>query len=169
MNCLSLTRKRPARGKTKRADNTMTIWTNEWSEKGQLPSMGESRSRAFETQKDEHNVTAGMPDTRMPMMISRMKFFLVRFIYCGPLCRQCFEAFSKRPFLPKLYVRLSCCPCDSFFQKFFFYTHIVVQKQGFYYSSFLYSICRGTMVSFEFECIPRIINRCPTGQITRRA
>ena len=80
MNFLSLTSKRPARGKTKRADNPMAIWTNEWNEKGQLPSMGESRSRAFETQEDEHNVTAGIPDTRMPMMISRMNFFLVRFI-----------------------------------------------------------------------------------------
>jgi hypothetical protein len=50
MNCLSLIRKRPARGKTKRADNPMAIWKNEWYEKGQLPSMGESRSRSLETQ-----------------------------------------------------------------------------------------------------------------------
>jgi hypothetical protein len=132
MNCLPLTSKRPARGKTKRTDNPMAIWTNEWNEKGQLPSMGESRSRSLETQEDEHNVITGMPDTRMPMMINRMRFLLVRFIYCGPLCRQGFEAFSKRPFLPKLYVRRSCCPRDSFFQKFFLYTHIVVLNQEFY-------------------------------------
>ena len=80
MNFLSLTSKRPASGKTKRADNPMAIWTNEWNEKGQLPSMGESRSRSLETQEDEHNVITGMPDTRMPMMISRIIFFLVRFI-----------------------------------------------------------------------------------------
>jgi len=41
MNCLFLTRKNPARGKTKRADNTMAIWINEWKAKGQLPSMAE--------------------------------------------------------------------------------------------------------------------------------
>jgi len=50
MNCLSLTRKRPARGKTKKADKTMAIRTNEWNDKGQLASMGESRSRPLETQ-----------------------------------------------------------------------------------------------------------------------
>jgi hypothetical protein len=50
MNCLSLTRKRPARGKTKRADSTIITWTKEWKEKGQLPSIGESRSGLFETQ-----------------------------------------------------------------------------------------------------------------------
>jgi hypothetical protein len=50
MNCLFLTRKRPARGKTKRADNTMTIWTNEWYEKGQFPFTGESRPGSLETQ-----------------------------------------------------------------------------------------------------------------------
>jgi hypothetical protein len=80
MNCLFLTRKKPARGKTKRADNPMAIWTNEWNEKGQLPSMGESRSRSLETQEDEHNVITGMPDKRMPMMINRVGFFRVRFI-----------------------------------------------------------------------------------------
>ena len=50
MNCLSLTKKRPARGKTKRADSPTAIWTNEWYEKGQLLSTGESRSRSLETQ-----------------------------------------------------------------------------------------------------------------------
>jgi hypothetical protein len=50
MNCLSLARKKPARGKTKRADNTMITWTNEWNENGQLSLMGESRSGLFETQ-----------------------------------------------------------------------------------------------------------------------
>jgi hypothetical protein len=50
MNCLSLTRKKPTSGKTKRADNPMAIRTNEWNEKGQLPSMGESRSGSLETQ-----------------------------------------------------------------------------------------------------------------------
>ena len=80
MNCRSLTRKRPAKGKTKRADNPMATWTNEWNEKGQLPSLGESRSRSLATQEDEHNVITGMPDTRTPMITSRMRFFLVRFI-----------------------------------------------------------------------------------------
>jgi hypothetical protein len=95
MNCLSLIRKRPAKGKIKRADNTMAIWTNVWNEKGQLPSKEESRSRALETQEDEHNVITGMPDTRMPMIISRMRCFLVIFISCGQLGRKCFETFSK--------------------------------------------------------------------------
>jgi predicted secreted hydrolase len=80
MNFLSLTRKRPASGKTKSADNPMAIWINEWNAKGQLLSMGESRSGSFETQYDEHIVITGMPDTRMLMMISRMKFFRLRFI-----------------------------------------------------------------------------------------
>ncbi len=87
MNCLSLTRIRPARGKTKRADKTMAMWTNEWNEKGQLPSTEESRSGALGPQKDEHNVIAGMPDTRMPMMINGMSFFLVKIINCGPMKR----------------------------------------------------------------------------------
>jgi hypothetical protein len=64
----------------------MITWTKEWNEKGQLPSMGESRSGLLETQEDEHNVITGMPDTRIPMMTNRMRFFLVRFIVCGPLC-----------------------------------------------------------------------------------
>ncbi len=80
MNRLSLTRKRPAKGNPKRADNPMAIWTNEWYEKGQLPSTGELRSRSLETQEDEHNVITGMQDTRMPMMINRVRFFRVRFI-----------------------------------------------------------------------------------------
>ena len=80
MNCRSLTRKRPAKGKTKRADNPMATWTNESYEKGQLASTGESRSRSLEIQEDEYNVITGMPDTRMPMMINRMRFFRVRFI-----------------------------------------------------------------------------------------
>ena len=80
MNCLSLTRKKPARGKTKRADNIMAIWTNEWNEKGQLSSMGESRSRSFETQIDEHKVISGMPNTRMPMIMYRKRFLGLRFI-----------------------------------------------------------------------------------------
>ncbi len=80
MNCLFLTRKKPASGKIKRADNTMIICTKEWNEKGQLPSTEESRSRSFETQEDEHNVITGMPDTRIPMMTNRMRFFLVIFI-----------------------------------------------------------------------------------------
>jgi hypothetical protein len=80
MNFLSLTSKRPARGKTKRTDNPTTIRTNEWYKKGQLPSPGESRSRSLGTQKDKHNVITGMPDTRMPMMINRVRFFRVRFI-----------------------------------------------------------------------------------------
>ena len=80
MNFLSLTSKRPARGKIKRADNPMAIWTNEWNEEGQLPSMGESRSRALETQEDEHNVITGMPDTSMPMVTNRIRCFLVIFI-----------------------------------------------------------------------------------------
>jgi hypothetical protein len=50
MNCLSLTRKKPASGKTKRADNTMIIWTNAWNENGQLPSMKASKSRSLEAQ-----------------------------------------------------------------------------------------------------------------------
>ena len=44
MNCLPLARKRPAKGKTISADNIMEIWTNEWVDKGQLASLGESRS-----------------------------------------------------------------------------------------------------------------------------
>jgi hypothetical protein len=88
MNCLPLTRKRPAKGKIKRADNPMAIWTNEWYEKGQLPSLGESRSRSLETQEDEYKVITGMPDTRRPMMINRVRFFRVRFIYIPlPLCK----------------------------------------------------------------------------------
>jgi hypothetical protein len=55
----------------------MITWTKEWNEKGQLPSMGESRSGLLETQEDEHNVITGMPDTRIPMMTNRMRFFLV--------------------------------------------------------------------------------------------
>ena len=50
MNCQSLAIKKPARGKTKRADSTMISWIKEWNEKGQLPSMGESRSGLLETQ-----------------------------------------------------------------------------------------------------------------------
>jgi hypothetical protein len=50
MNCRFLTRKKPARGKTKRAGNTMAIWKNEWNAKGQFPSMGESKSSSLETQ-----------------------------------------------------------------------------------------------------------------------
>ena len=42
----------------------------------------------------------GIPDTRMPMMISRMRCFLVIFINCGLLCRQRFRTISKRPFCP---------------------------------------------------------------------
>jgi len=78
MNCLPRTRKRPAKGKTIRADHTMTIWTNEWFDKGQLASRGESGS--LEIQYNEHHVITGMPDTRMPMMINRIEFFRVRFI-----------------------------------------------------------------------------------------
>jgi hypothetical protein len=59
----------------------MITWTNEWNEKGQLPSTEESRSRSLETQEDEHNVITGMPDTRIPMMTNRVRFFLVSFIY----------------------------------------------------------------------------------------
>jgi len=83
MNCLPLTRKRPARSRTKRADNTMAIWTNEWSEKGQLPFMGESRSRSLETQLDEHNVITGILDPKMPIMMIGMRCFLVIFINFG--------------------------------------------------------------------------------------
>ena len=78
MNCLSLIRQRPAKGKTITADNIMAIWTNEWVDRGQFASMGESRSP--EIQQNEHNVITGMPDTRMPMMINRMRFFRVGFI-----------------------------------------------------------------------------------------
>jgi len=80
MNFLSLTRKRPAKGKTIRADHTMTIWTNEWFDKGQLASRGELRSRSLEIQENEHSVITGMPDTRRPMMVNRIRFFRVRFI-----------------------------------------------------------------------------------------
>jgi hypothetical protein len=50
MNCLYLIRKRPASGKTKRADNPVAIRTNEWTEKGQLLSTGEWKPRSMETQ-----------------------------------------------------------------------------------------------------------------------
>jgi hypothetical protein len=80
MNCLSLTRKRPAKGKTISADNIRAIWTNEWFDKGQLASRGELRSRSLEIQENEHSVITGMPDTRMPMMVNRMRFFRIGFI-----------------------------------------------------------------------------------------
>ena len=80
MNCLFLTRKKPARGKIKRADSTMITWTKEWNEKGQFPPMEESRSELLETQEDEHIETTGMPDARIPMMTNRMRCFLVIFI-----------------------------------------------------------------------------------------
>ena len=76
MNCLSLATKRPAKGKINRADITITIWTNEWNKKGQLTSMEESRSGLLDTQYDEHNVMTGMPDTRTPMIINGIRFFL---------------------------------------------------------------------------------------------
>jgi hypothetical protein len=85
MNCLSLTRKRPARGKTKRADSTAITWTKKWNEKGQFPPMGESRSGLFATQEEEHNVMTGMPDAKIMVMTNRTRCFLVIFIYCGPL------------------------------------------------------------------------------------
>jgi len=81
MNCLSRIRKIPARGNIKSAAGRLTTQTKEWNEKVQLPSMGESRSAALETQKDEQNVIAGMPDTRIPMMTSRTRCFLVMVIY----------------------------------------------------------------------------------------
>jgi hypothetical protein len=88
VNCLFLGRKKPARGKTKRADSTMITWTKEWNEKGQSPSMGESRSGLLEMQYVEHMVIPGMPDTRMPMATSRTRCFLVRLIFGNPLFRQ---------------------------------------------------------------------------------
>lgn len=99
MNCLSQARKIPVRGKIKRADSTLTTQTKECNEKVQLPSMGESRSAELETQKDEQNVIAGMPDTRIPMMTNRMRCFLVIVIIGSPLYRQCFETASKHSLL----------------------------------------------------------------------
>jgi hypothetical protein len=61
MNCLYLTRKKPAGGNTKRAGNAMAIWINKCNEIGQLPAMGEPGSRFLEPQKDAHNVTLGRP------------------------------------------------------------------------------------------------------------
>jgi len=86
MNCLSLTRKRPARGKTKKADSTIITWTKEWKEKGQLPSMGESGLGPIEAQYEEHNVITGRPDISMPMVTNRMIYFLLRFKIDNPLC-----------------------------------------------------------------------------------
>ena len=80
MNCLFLARKRPAKGKTKSADNITAIRTNEWFDKGQLASMGALRSRPPEIQENEHSVITGMPDTRMPMTVNRMRFFRIGFI-----------------------------------------------------------------------------------------
>jgi hypothetical protein len=62
----------------------MTIWTNEWNEKGQLPSTGEPKPRALEEQYDEHNAITGRPETRMPMRMSSVRFFRLGFIGCIP-------------------------------------------------------------------------------------
>jgi len=58
----------------------MAIWKNGCNELGQLPFMGESRSGLIETQYEEHNVITGMPDTSMPMVTNRIRYFLVIFI-----------------------------------------------------------------------------------------
>ena len=45
------------------------------------------------------------------------------------------------------------------------YPHCGIKSRDLFQdSSSLCSICRGTMVSFELECIPRIIKICPKGQ-----
>jgi len=116
MNCLSLTIKKPAKGKTKRADNTRAIWTKEWNTKGQLPSRAESNSRSPEVQQDEHSVIAGIPDNRRLIMITRMICFLALFITWGQKCRKYFETFSDCSFFAGLGVWLSCLRQESYLQ-----------------------------------------------------
>ncbi len=59
----------------------------------------------------------------MPMTTSRMRFFLVRFINCGPLCWPCFKTFSKGSILPKFYIRPPAVRGIHFSKSFSLYLH----------------------------------------------
>ncbi len=84
---LRLKKRIPTRGITPKTDISAAIWANEWAETEHFASIGNSRPAWLVAQCDEHSVRTGIPDARIPMTISRMRLFDLKFINSDPLRR----------------------------------------------------------------------------------
>ena len=77
----------PTKGIIPNTDSSAAIWAKESAEKAHFTFSGKFRSAWLVPQCDEHSTIAGIPDARIPVMMSKMRLFNLKFIYSDPLRR----------------------------------------------------------------------------------